>query len=99
MKHTIKHPAYKFVDDTAEVAGRIRTQYDAGTFIDNLERLDLDIKVFIDGKEIARADALKFANELYDAHKAKFESTHKKIWVHQGATTCANTYHAKWIRK
>ena len=95
----MKQPKWKFVDGEHESSGRIRTQYDAGFFLDECERLDADIKLFINDKEVSRKEGIAFGEELYAAHKAKFESTHKQIWVHQGATNCKNAWHKKWVKK
>ena len=58
-----------------------------------------DLVITFNGVEVSLDDAITIADFVCDEEKAKFEATHKKIWVHQGATTCANTYRAKWICK
>ena len=94
----MKHIKYQFTDGTNSVDGVARCRVTYCQLLDDL-RLPDDCDIFFNGKKIDCASAIALVEQRLDEEQAKFEATHTKIWVHQGATTCKNTYRAKYIRK
>ena len=94
----MKHIKYQFTDGINSVEGVARCRVTYCQLLDDL-RLPDDCNIFFNGKKIDCASAIALVEQRLDEEQAKFEATHKTVWVHNGATNCRNTWHRKLVRK
>lgn len=64
------------------------------------EGVDMSLYTYqVKGKVVTRDEFLAACHAAWDAAKEKKNTTHKLIWVHQGASNAQNTWHQVWVKR